>query len=1550
MADNSIIKISGVNSLVDFQKINTFNIEYYFEDGGAVTRDYESLAIYRYIGGLNDCSTPNKDEAQLIKTIGKSILIPQSLMPAGTKFSYADDLSQYNNELSVALRLQYNIQDVNNDKELLHDIMWSRRRVHYFIDTFKDPGFKTDTFKKSSHIINAHAGSTASRIESFAPRTMVFNDVFHQEGDLMWTTKPQLPYNDTITPQGGVHTKYLTDQTGYSQRYLRGPVHGGYLYVDNMVYELGTGTQLGLQNYLNNTHPFYGNPLAYIGNQAFINYGDFSTPAQGRPGYSVYHAGEYAYSWHGGTIPVESGSKLSRFTSAATNYSFNTIYVLGDYDSINAHALFTRTGSTAVSPLVTLVAGFSGSTYGLAAAQDASMWCIQAPKTADNAVTRLDVEGKSRITLDPLVSPNATCVTVDDQYQPNIYHNDNNYNVIIGFEESSQKTLRLQPFDITTDTLSASHVDIIWPYIAELGESGPEEVRGLSVDSEGNIWTEWNNGYVGKYYQCENNDIFPFGGYARYESVPLSGANSSNTNTTSIEWFLTRNGHTDTLKTYSPVNDVKGNSLTDIAGYIDATNDERYAVGLDNTINMVFTFPDMPQVSRDFGINWRIDGTAQHIFDVLVNNQNSVLWRDYYIQKYRQAGRWGGYHDWRYNVPININWRYYSALYDRSYDTGDSVGDVRAVDQWVDDGVIVGNVEGGYQPVYAYIYDNVEGAFPFEPLFEEVAAPETRKYGKRMYGTDSANSNIQTNRSSKLNNAIIQWDALYTNRATAYIVDGTLAAGVSSEAHRHALIDENIRGCRIYPNFCIPDPDPEIIQKSDESYRAVMMARRSSINDAYPSNFAKDTRKIAEQALEFTGTSDIHPATTAPSFTISVDPAYESVLSENLDIYPWDEQSIESTPGPTPSTSAVSITGFDNLYAPYAIETDPGSFILNTATWQICNFETTNTGIQNVLSYTGNVNTVVNYDGDYQNSVVYPYSFVDPSHDKNYFEDSRMVSGNFTVTVSATMGLDAYTCTIPRIDGIENNIYTIERWPTARFFIQLDEDDSLRYNWLPPTPCALSWFPEDVFTRDEYPEFGYTTPFNDAVANNNTAIAVDPVSARFIDSSIARSYPLSSWAVSVSTTNIWSEEIQGWDPIVDTKWKYVTAFNPEDLGYTPTLDADTINSIGGDSVMLDRIFRYGEYQVTLDVEAENFGTASFDASANRQIWTQNLDVAALQPVANFWAISAMTIDPADLDAPLEDAHLPDGFNNFVSGYAPNLTVWFMDSSESHTLPINEYEWDYGDPFSVTPVESVYPTVTSGSFDIGCWTASAFSSPAITHIDFPGMQVVKHTYSTPGVYKVSMDAKQWETETNSVCSREPGSAGFYVLVEELQPTAGFVGSKDTAVWTTNPVTEDSPSTVYTLASSTILGSFNMWRVSYDWGDGTSIESYSRYPNSFLTDQGTAVSAASALGLWVDTLSADPFDPRQVVIPHTYVNTTPDPVTYTIGMTAYAETSNAQSTANTWEVTVDPKVVSIVDTRHLITSRFVNNQHDVIYALDGQEINATYHVVLSGGNDV
>jgi hypothetical protein len=384
--------------------------------------------------------------------------------------------------------------------------------------------------------------------------------------------------------------------------------------------------------------------------------------------------------------------------------------------------------------------------------------------------------------------------------------------------------------------------------------------------------------------------------------------------------------------------------------------------------------------------------------------------------------------------------------------------------------------------------------------------------------------------------------------------------------------------------------------------------------------------------------------------------------------------------------------------------------------------------------------------------------------------------------------------------------------------------------------------------------------------------------------------------------------------------------------------------------------RYGDYQITM------YTQTSTTATSSEKIFTQYIKIAEFEPWANFWAYSAYTVPKtfsasnASIAGQLTSVGaVPNASKvggdgtcfEFVSGYAPNLTVYFVDSSEAHTFPISSYHWNFGDPFNEGPVDvtslsSNYYTVTSqlvaGNFnsDPVCWQTIKQGHTAV------------HTYIMPGTYDVTLTVRASTTSMSDTCARyiptSNNGTKFYVYVEEIMPqcNGAIRGSLTSNGGYTSAVSAISgvlPVTSYFMASGIIAGSFPICRIDWDFGDGT-IERITRRPLTSGTSQSLPLISMSAY-------SYDLLDPRNFIVPHIYQATIEHPQTYNVVISAYACNTNTMITCSALSlvhVTPTP-IVLREETKRLIGNRFDENGN-LIYVLEGQSSNTTHTVLLTG----
>jgi hypothetical protein len=491
-----------------------------------------------------------------------------------------------------------------------------------------------------------------------------------------------------------------------------------------------------------------------------------------------------------------------------------------------------------------------------------------------------------------------------------------------------------------------------------------------------------------------------------------------------------------------------------------------------------------------------------------------------------------------------------------------------------------------------------------------------------------------------------------------------------------------------------------------------------------------------------------------------------------------------------------------------------------------------------------------------------------------------------------------------------------------------------------PTTCS-------EYSRFDKTELFYRESQSTDAKRFDTLYGVDPVSAVIMDRSISRTWPISSCTITLSTTN---NRIP-WYPTITYTLPQTGTLQDRQSQYTP---------------LMSNMWRYGEYMVTMNVQASTTSTSS------DKPFIQYISISEFEPFANFWAISAQTVsatytcsNTAASSQLINITTVPNATSydsnntpfHFVSGYAPHLTVYFKDSSEAHTFPISSYHWNFGDiynegPEDITNINSNYYTITNVSITGGSFVAPCWRTNKQGHI-------AQHTYTMPGTYLVSLEVRANETSTSDICSRfisevDGVSPLYYVYVDEIPPTCNSpikASEYPLAGYTNAPsgIVGGLSLTAFFTASSIIPGSFPIDRIDWDFGDGTT-QSITRYPVLSTTDQGLNVVNISAY-------TYDMNDPRNIAVPHAYNNTTGITQLYNIGITAYACNTNTSISCSAGElirsisfgVSSDNTSNTVTrvgtDERKLIGSR-IDDSGNVIYILERQENNTLYTVALSG----
>jgi len=670
----------------------------------------------------------------------------------------------------------------------------------------------------------------------------------------------------------------------------------------------------------------------------------------------------------------------------------------------------------------------------------------------------------------------------------------------------------------------------------------------------------------------------------------------------------------------------------------------------------------------------------------------------------------------------------------------------------------------------------------------------------------------------------------------------------------------------------------------------------------------------------------VHPETTPPDCSLIISQGRQSSPLEETEPYMWNEEIFNN--------QQTSVSAYDDLFITLSGHTNPGSFIMTGWNFYMDDHKSDYGNlIPNIVTELHKVNQSYDLDGTYITDVI-----TNPA--KTYHDttkvglpqtrttDSRLVSGNFESRVVITSNIDPYTLqSISTTSNITSSTI-MERWPEARLWVEPYEVSATRIEWF---DCPLSFKPPIRFKKS----VGYVN--DNPYEQFNIAYGTDPLSADFWDRTIARTYPIETWSMGICTSNVYMSALQNWDPIDSTVFSYMTTWSWSTTDAT-RLPADTINSIirgGLSNIATYNFWRYGYYAVSLFVTASTSNTHSGDASGRQQTFTQFLCVREFEPFANFWATSAFTVSSTysdetnivDINTLLTDAQppvqLPTTDRDFVSGYAPNLTVWFTDSSEPHTFPISSYHWDFGDYYNEHSMTQLVTAdiITRGNFDRGCWKTNQTNHSVV------------HTYTMPGTYDVTLCVQASNTSTPDCCARYVNESiqPFYVYVAEIYPDCCFE--------IRSPLSGVSPHTINFLASCVTPGSFPICRLDWDWGDGTPTESISRFPYPTASNLNQVLTSVSAFPY-------DPNDPRNYLISHTFTNTNVIPATFSVTLSVYACNTNSASICIGQSVGPIIYPYDVIEPRHLIKSRYQNSNNDVVYILEGEELNSMYTVVLSG----
>ena len=168
------------------------------------------------------------------------------------------------------------------------------------------------------------------------------------------------------------------------------------------------------------------------------------------------------------------------------------------------------------------------SPYGICSGPDGSVWVT----TDDGKLLGVDGPATGLSMQLPGGTGGGFFAGVTCEFSHLYPNNGTGYSIFVAHNESSTSGTTIRAyFEPTTKTLSGP-----WTTCMD------GDMRGVSIDSENNVWGTQNTGaYFYVTYRMQNNSAFPFGGLARYPAVAIADhVLVDQTNTREIEWFLTR--------------------------------------------------------------------------------------------------------------------------------------------------------------------------------------------------------------------------------------------------------------------------------------------------------------------------------------------------------------------------------------------------------------------------------------------------------------------------------------------------------------------------------------------------------------------------------------------------------------------------------------------------------------------------------------------------------------------------------------------------------------------------------------------------------------------------------------------------------------------------------------------------------------------------------------------------------------------------------------------------------------------------------------------------
>lgn len=764
-----------------------------------------------------------------------------------------------------------------------------------------------------------------------------------------------------------------------------------------------------------------------------------------------------------------------------------------------------------------------------------------------------------------------------------------------------------------------------------------------------------------------------------------------------------------------------------------------------------------------------------------------------------------------------------------------------------------------------------------------------------------------------------------------------------------ALSGYEVSGIRIFPNYVDNDTMFNVTR-----YNADITTQPNADETGSEYIFAADYQIYSTPLI-------IYPPYVNPNIELVLRPLQSTPRLNDLDF--WDDQ--------MQYTAADGCSGYDDLTVNFTASTlNPNafSFMISGYEFKYGDKEKDICGDMGCNCADYYPDCGYNYDTTHHQytavlvSNTTNYLYHDPSQSGKPGERRHGTPGevNGTYLANLTTWTEDLNCYIlegedyaglnwPLVTDYEN-VYVFERWPTAQYYIIPHDLEEIRENWY----GTAGWGIADAFVA------GANT--SNIRSTNRIVSGYDPLSATFEDISIARTWAITSWYFNFGQDdNLYPAVYKFFEPYEGfgyTECFPPTGFTTDDYGISYTTRTATMTAATADFHPRDGetshmhfaehvYFKPGEYWTTLYVQACGSWTNSSIISAgitdpniikNFSMYTSALVIVLEScPWPNFLTVMASTV-PVDyrdeygniVASPICAAYInSNGW--FISGYAPNLTITWQDSSIARSYPISSYNWNFGDWYDeVHMLSTVEATQVLNGYP--GWITDVTNN------------IVYHSYAMPGIYNVTLNVEASTTSTSAcqICAKN-----LHVYVEELPQVPCFLESLSAGEgYGTTSINGESPLTVYFNPSCIVNGSFPICRIDWDFGDGSEITTVTRRP-----------SATTIIG--PIAYSNDLADPRNIIVSHTYTRETlTDPETYTVWMSSYScNTNNMEYTSgsfggnyNIGPLSSEDSVISIDEPKHLIASRMFDNDNKLMLVFEGEKPTTFNYIFSAGDNNV